>query len=98
MDRLLKSEISNELANLTDWKLVEETWIERKFSFNQYLDGIKFVDQVARVAENKQHHPLITINYKKVSIKFSSWQEKGLTSLDFEIAKKIDELYQKADH
>ncbi|WP_404450673.1 4a-hydroxytetrahydrobiopterin dehydratase [Virgibacillus necropolis] len=97
MDRLSDEQITNELASLADWERVDENWIERKYRFKKYLSGVKFVDQVAQFAENKQHHPLISIDYKKVTVKFSSWQEKGLTALDLEMAKRVDELYVQAE-
>lgn len=97
MDRLSDKEINNELASLTEWERVDEIWIERIYRFKKYLSGVRFVEQVAQSAENKQHHPLISIDYKKVIVKFSSWQEKGITALDLEMAKRVDELYEQAE-
>jgi hypothetical protein len=40
-------------------------------------------------------HPFISIDYKLITVKISSWRAKGLTKLDFELAKKYDEVYEK---
>lgn len=97
MDRLSSRQVTQELADFSKWKLVDEKWIERSFHFKKYLAGIHFVNQIAEYAENKQHHPLMSINYKNVSVKFSSWQEQGLTTLDFEMAKHVDALYEQGE-
>ncbi|ASK64301.1 4a-hydroxytetrahydrobiopterin dehydratase [Virgibacillus phasianinus] len=94
---MTEEQVNNELAGLTDWNLIDEKWIERIYRFKKYLAGVRFVDKVAESAENKQHHPLIAIDYKKVSVKFSSWQEKGLTSVDFEMAKRVDVIYEELE-
>ena len=58
-----------------------------------YLKGIEFVIQVANLSEQANHHPFISIDYKMVTLRISSWNAKGLTALDFDLAKKYDEFY-----
>ncbi|MFD1038207.1 4a-hydroxytetrahydrobiopterin dehydratase [Virgibacillus byunsanensis] len=94
MERLSEEQITKELDNLSNWKRLDEKWIARKYRFRNYLDGVRFVDKIAEYAENKQHHPFISIDYKVVTLKISSWQAKGLTDLDFEMVKHFDELYE----
>ncbi|MEH7012228.1 4a-hydroxytetrahydrobiopterin dehydratase, partial [Neobacillus niacini] len=38
-------------------------------------------------------HPFISIDYKVVTLRISSWNARGLTALDFELATKYDEFY-----
>ncbi|SDQ05395.1 4a-hydroxytetrahydrobiopterin dehydratase [Virgibacillus salinus] len=97
MERLSEEQITKELANLPDWKRLDEKWIERKYRFKDFLNGVRFVDQIAEYAEQKQHHPFISIDYKVVTVKISSWQMKGLTDLDFEMVNQFDKLYDEAD-
>ncbi|RYG73356.1 4a-hydroxytetrahydrobiopterin dehydratase [Lentibacillus lipolyticus] len=97
MERLNEEQIEKELENLPEWKRLDEKWIERRYRFKDFLNGVRFVDQIAKYAERKQHHPFISIDYKVVTLKISSWQMKGLTDLDFEMVKYFDELYEKAD-
>ncbi|WP_188455440.1 4a-hydroxytetrahydrobiopterin dehydratase [Virgibacillus oceani] len=97
MERLTEEQITKELEMLSDWKRLDEKWIERKYRFKNFLAGVNFVDQIAVYAEEKQHHPFISIDYKVVTLKISSWQAKGLTDLDFEMVNHFDELFEAAD-
>lgn len=97
MERLTEEQITKELENLPDWKRLDEKWIERKYRFKDFLNGVQFVDQIAEYAEQKQHHPFISIDYKVVTVKISSWQMKGLTDVDFEMVNYFDELYDQAN-
>lgn len=97
MERLSEEQINQELAQLPEWKRLDEKWIERRYRFKHYLAGVKFVNQVAEYAESKNHHPFISIDYKVVTLKISSWQAKGLTDLDFEMVKHFDTLYDESE-
>ncbi|MBY7145122.1 4a-hydroxytetrahydrobiopterin dehydratase [Virgibacillus sp. NKC19-3] len=97
MERLSEEQIVKELKNLPNWKRLDEKWIECRYRFKNYLAGVGFVDQVAAYAESKHHHPFISIDYKVVTLKISSWQAKGLTDLDMEMANHFDELYEQAE-
>ncbi|WP_099159012.1 4a-hydroxytetrahydrobiopterin dehydratase [Virgibacillus ndiopensis] len=97
MERLTEEQINQELEKLPNWKRLDEKWIERKYRFKNFLAGVRFVDQIASYAEEKQHHPFISIDYKVVTLKISSWQAKGLTDLDFEMVNHFDELYETVD-
>ncbi|MGZ4160310.1 MAG: 4a-hydroxytetrahydrobiopterin dehydratase [Neobacillus sp.] len=93
MDKLTEQVIQEKLASVPNWKLTEEKWIERKYRFQEYLNGIEFVQSVANLSEKANHHPFISIDYKLVTLKITSWHAKGLTELDFELAKKYDDLF-----
>ncbi|GAA0437225.1 4a-hydroxytetrahydrobiopterin dehydratase [Lentibacillus halophilus] len=96
MERLSEEQIETELETLPEWKRLDEKWIERRYRFKDFLSGVRFVDQIAEYAESKKHHPFISIDYKVVTLKISSWQMKGLTDLDFEMVRHFDDLYEKA--
>ncbi|GAA0327156.1 4a-hydroxytetrahydrobiopterin dehydratase [Bacillus carboniphilus] len=93
MEKLNEEAIRNKLIENQNWKLTDGKWIERKYRFQDYLNGIEFVQSVAQLSEQKNHHPFISIDYKLITIKITSWRAKGLTELDFELAQKYDELY-----
>lgn len=93
MEKLNEADIQKNLAENPSWKLTDEKWIERKYRFQDYLNGIEFVQRVAQLSENRNHHPFISIDYKLITIKITSWRAKGLTELDFTLAQKYDELY-----
>jgi 4a-hydroxytetrahydrobiopterin dehydratase len=95
LEKLTESEIQEKLLTVPKWKLTDEKWIERKYRFLDYLNGIDFVQQVANLSEKSNHHPFISIDYKVVTLKITSWNAKGLTALDFKLVNKYDELYVK---
>ncbi|WP_047155199.1 4a-hydroxytetrahydrobiopterin dehydratase [Aneurinibacillus tyrosinisolvens] len=93
--KLSEQEIEFQLSTLPGWKRKDEKWIEKKFRFKQFLEGIAFVNQVADLSERLIHHPMIAIDYKMVTMRLTTWNEGGLTDLDFVSAREIDGLYQK---
>ncbi|MGY0694641.1 4a-hydroxytetrahydrobiopterin dehydratase [Virgibacillus sp. FSP13] len=97
MERLTEEQITKELEQLPKWKRLDEKWVARKYHFKNFLAGVRFVDEIAEYAEGKNHHPFISIDYKAVTLKITSWQAKGLTDLDFEMINHFDELYEAAE-
>ncbi len=94
VEKLTVQEIEIFLNTYKDWKLVDEKWIEKKYRFHAYLDGIEFVQKIAQVSEEMNHHPFISIDYKLIRVKLSSWKENGLTALDTKLAEEYDAIYE----
>ncbi|GAE36968.1 4a-hydroxytetrahydrobiopterin dehydratase [Halalkalibacter akibai] len=94
MDKLTDREIEIRLVELDRWKIVDEKWLEKKYRFGEYLNGIDFVQKVAHRSEQENHHPFISIDYKLISVRISSWKARGLTDLDFQLAKQYDEIFE----
>ena len=88
---LSTSEIEERLQHLPGWALIEGE-IVRQATFKDFLSAMEFVDQVAVMAENEQHHPDIDIRYNKVRLVLSTHSKGGLTELDFALAERIDTL------
>ncbi len=92
MADLLKSDdIKDWMKKLPEWDL-EKKHIERTFEFDDFSQSIEFVNGVAEIAEEDEHHPEIDIRDSKVRLRLSTHSEGGLTDLDFELAEKIDTL------
>ncbi|WP_264740482.1 4a-hydroxytetrahydrobiopterin dehydratase [Cytobacillus firmus] len=98
MTRLSEEEIARHLSTLPDWKRKDSKWIERRYRFKEYLEGIAFVNKIADLAEKENHHPFITIQYKMVIVSLTSWSENGLTGLDFKLVRQIDDVYPEDHH
>ena len=73
------------------WNEIDNT-ITKTFEFNSYLDGIDFVNAVANVAEQENHHPDISIGYCKVTISLTTHDAGTITEKDYRLAKLIDDL------
>ncbi|WP_281974875.1 4a-hydroxytetrahydrobiopterin dehydratase [Halobacillus litoralis] len=81
------------VSQLDGWKLTEEKFIVKRYRFRKFLTGIQFVNSIAEYSEDIQHHPFISVDYKMVTLKLTSWNAKGLTELDLQCAEKYDDLY-----
>ena len=90
-DLLTAQDIKTWLKKLPEWEL-EKKHIERLFEFDDFSQAIEFVNGVAEIAEEEDHHPDIDIRYTKVKVALSTHSEGGITDLDFELAEKIDTL------
>ena len=67
--------------------------LERDFSFEDFADAIAFVNRVAEVAGELDHHPDILVHGRnKVRLTLSSPSEGGLTDADHALARRIDAL------
>ena len=76
---------------LKGWTL-EGNAIRRQFTLASFPDAIAFVTRLAFDAEAADHHPDILINYKRVTLTYSTHSEGGLTQKDFDGARKADTL------
>ncbi|MGE5704279.1 MAG: 4a-hydroxytetrahydrobiopterin dehydratase, partial [Clostridia bacterium] len=65
----------------------------RKYRFKAFADGIQFVNRIAVLADQYDHHPLIAIDYKLVTLRLSSWNAGGLTDLDLKMAAEMNEIF-----
>ncbi|SDM58169.1 4a-hydroxytetrahydrobiopterin dehydratase [Fictibacillus solisalsi] len=92
---LTLQEIDRFASRYPEWKLIPGKWMVKKYKFDNYLDGIEFVSEVGQLAESFQHHPHITINYKLVTLKLSTWNVNGLTQADIKMAVLFDEAFSK---
>jgi len=88
---LTEDQIAEHLTKLEGWGR-EGHEIVRLFSFPSYLAGIRFVDEVAVLAEEANHHPDIQIGWRKVTLKLSTHSKGGLTIADMNLAAKINNL------
>jgi 4a-hydroxytetrahydrobiopterin dehydratase len=90
-DLIKAEELKNRLKKIPEWEL-EKKHIERTFEFDDFTESIDFVNAVAEVSEDEEHHPDIDIRYNKVRLILSTHAKGGLTDLDFALAERIDTL------
>jgi 4a-hydroxytetrahydrobiopterin dehydratase len=67
----------------------------RQFKFRNFLEAMKFVNTVAKLAEEESHHPDILIHYNRVDLDLWTHAVKGLSENDFILAAKIDRFSDK---
>jgi len=91
MAKLEKDEIQQRLKTLTGWSLDGDA-IRKQFTFAGFPEAVAFVDRLAPKAQAADHHPDILINYKRVTLTYSTHSEGGLTAKDFAGAATADQL------
>lgn len=72
---------------------IEDNYLRREFKRADFVDAVKFVNQITPLAEEMNHHPDILIfAYRRVRVMLRTHSENKITDLDYELAKRIDEL------
>ncbi len=86
---LSETEVQAGLSELTGWEL-RDGRLRKQYAFRTFLRAIAFVNSVAYLAESAGHHPDITINYNRVTLRLITHSESALTDRDFALAREID--------
>jgi 4a-hydroxytetrahydrobiopterin dehydratase len=81
------------LAEVPGWLLVEEgAALARTFRFANYYETLAFVNAVAWIAHQEDHHPDLSVHYNRVVVRYSTHDAGGLTDNDFICAAKVSAL------
>ena len=89
--KLSSDEIDRRLRQLTGWTL-DGNAIRKQYTFAGFPEAVAFVNRLLPGAEAADHHPDITINYRRVTLSYSTHSEGGLTGKDFEGAAMADRV------
>jgi 4a-hydroxytetrahydrobiopterin dehydratase len=88
--KLSDLEIRRALGSLPGWARKGDA-LNKTYSFARFADGIRFVQQVAEVAERMNHHPDIDIRYTRIAFSLSTHDAGGITQRDLELASAIEQ-------
>ena len=94
-----EGEISRLMAQMPGWKTYVgdgEPRLEKPFRFPDFRRAIAFTDQVARAADEEDHHPAILTEWGRVTVTWWTHRIKGLHLNDFIMGAKTEELFEKA--
>lgn len=91
MAKLGEDEARRRLQKLPGWELQGDA-IRRQFTFAGFPDAVAFVARLAFDAEAADHHPDVLINYRRVTLTYSTHSEGGLTEKDFAGAERATAL------
>ena len=87
--------IEKMLKLVPGWKLRgSPDKIEKSFRFKDFVGSMEFVNKVAEIAEEQDHHPDIFIHWNEVTLTLWTHAINGLFDNDFIVAAKIDEMIQ----
>ena len=77
---------------MANW-IKKDNQIIKEFSFKNFKEAIDFVNRVATLAEEMNHHPDIIIHgYKNVRLTLTTHSEGKVTDKDYQLAERIDKI------
>jgi 4a-hydroxytetrahydrobiopterin dehydratase len=91
MSKLSEEQIGVNLSLLPQWKH-EEGKLVKTFVKENFKAAIAFVNVIADIAEEHNHHPDIRIQYNKVTLYLTTHDSQGVTGKDFLLAQQIEVL------
>jgi 4a-hydroxytetrahydrobiopterin dehydratase len=91
MALLSPDDIARRMTDLTGWTLDGQS-IWKQFVFPGFPEAVAFVSRLVPEAEASDHHPDITINYRRVRLSYTTHSEGGLTHRDFDGARMADRV------
>jgi 4a-hydroxytetrahydrobiopterin dehydratase len=93
-DAISKEQAEELLKDILEWQVGDGgKVIAKTYKHEDFQNAVVFVNQVAKIAEEANHHPDIFIhNYNNVTISLTTHSAGGLSESDFLVAAKIDDL------
>lgn len=88
---LTPAEAEERVNELDGWTLVGNA-IKKQYVLADFPAAVDFVNRLVPGAEAADHHPDILINYKRVTLSYSTHSEGGLTEKDFDGARMADRV------
>ena len=64
----------------------------RELEFPSFPEAIAFVGRLAELAESENHHPDIDVRYRKVTVRWTTHSEGGITERDRAMAERTSSL------
>jgi 4a-hydroxytetrahydrobiopterin dehydratase len=93
--KLSDSEIADLQEQIQGWELKEVdsvSRLEKIYKLKNYTEALEFTNKIAAIAEEEDHHPLIILEWGRVTVQWWTHVVKGLHKNDFIMAAKTDEL------
>lgn len=88
-----EKEVNEFLLKVKDWQIShDKKSITRRFQFKNFYKTMAFVNAVAFIANQENHHPDMEIGFNYCNIKYLTHAVNGLTKNDFICAAKINQL------
>ena len=89
MAKLTDEEVRRQLKPHPKWSYKDDSLV-REFTLQGFMDVIELVNTVAKVAEKADHHPDMTIKFKRITFTLSTHDEGGVTEKDFNLLRAIE--------
>lgn len=93
---LTDAEVSELLPQVPEWELVtvdDIQRLQRVFKLKNYVEAVAFTNKLAMTAEKEDHHPLIVLEWGRVTVQWWTHVVGGLHQNDFVMAARTDKLF-----
>jgi 4a-hydroxytetrahydrobiopterin dehydratase len=94
--KLTDAEMAELQPQVPEWEVVEVDGVsrlQRVFKLKDYAQAVEFTNKIASIAEEEDHHPLIVLEWGRVTVQLWTHVVKGLHKNDFIMAAKTDALF-----
>ena len=90
-----EAELDQLKSQVPDWTVVNDGMdkLERSFTFGSFVEALAFTDRVGAIAEEQSHHPQLTTEWGRATVRWWTHVVGGLHRNDFIMAAKTDTLY-----
>lgn len=85
---------------IPEWEEAEVNGVprlRRTFRFDGWMPAVDFTNRIAALAEDQGHHPLIRLEWGKVTVSWWTHAIRNLHRNDFIMAARTDELFESRD-
>jgi 4a-hydroxytetrahydrobiopterin dehydratase len=90
-EALSAEEIREKMETLPGWQ-TKDNALERIYGASCYLDGLEKLNAIAQLSEAEDHHPELTLGWRKLTVRYWTHTAHGITELDFQLAKKAEAI------
>ncbi len=91
---LTESQTHQLLEEIPGWQLGDSKEIYRDFTFKNFYHTMAFVNAIAWLAHQENHHPDLEVGYQHCLVRYSTHAIGGLSENDFICAAKVNALTQ----
>ncbi|HKI53540.1 MAG TPA: 4a-hydroxytetrahydrobiopterin dehydratase [Anaerolineales bacterium] len=93
---LTNAEITELHPQVSEWQIIEVDDIkrlQRVFRLKDFVAALDFANKIGVIAEEEDHHPMLIVEWGRVTVQWWTHVVKGLHKNDFIMAAKTDELF-----
>ena len=83
--------VSRLLRDLKGWELAGIE-IAKTYQFKNYYETMAFVNAIAWISHQENHHPDLEVGFKKCRVRYTTHAIGGLSENDFICAARIDAI------
>jgi len=87
----MNNQLLLKIKELDNWT-IEQDVLKKTFVFETFMKAIHFINEIAALAENVDHHPDLIIKYNQVNVLLTTHDAGNITNKDYDLAKMIDDL------